>query len=86
MRTTNLRIIIIIKDAIKIICSDDSPAQPSREALMKMKDKHPSASGGLDDLPCIDADMDMLITIPYSVGCEYHTVFVAFVSTGSSRT
>jgi len=35
-----------LRATIRIICSDNCPAQPSREAPMKLQDKHPPASGG----------------------------------------
>jgi len=42
-----------LRAAIKIICSDDSPAQPTGDALQKLQEKQPPASVGLDDLPDI---------------------------------
>jgi len=42
-----------LRAAIKIICSDDSPAQPTGDALQKLREKQPPASVGLDDLPDI---------------------------------
>ena len=53
-----------LRAAIRIICSDDSPAQPSREALQKLQEKHPPASGGLDDLPDMNPDTDFLAAFP----------------------
>ena len=51
-----------LRAAIRIICSDDSPAQPSREALQKLQEKHPPASGGLDDLPDMNPDTVLSVT------------------------
>ena len=51
-----------LRAAIRIICSDDSPAQPSRESAQKLQEKHPPASGGLDDLPAINPDKVLAVT------------------------
>ena len=51
-----------LRAAIRIICSDDSPAQPTGDALQKLQDKHPAASGGLDDLPDINPDSALSVT------------------------
>ena len=51
-----------LRAAIRNICSDNSPAQPTGDALQKLQEKHPPASGGLDDLPDINPDSALLVT------------------------
>ena len=51
-----------LKAAIRILTSDDSPAEPSRETFAKLQEKHPPTSGGLDVLPDISSGTALSVT------------------------
>ena len=51
-----------LQSAIRILCSEDTPARPSKEIFEKLQEKHPPASGGLADLPDICSDIPLSVS------------------------
>jgi len=51
-----------LQAAIRILCSEDTPAQPSKETLEMLQEKHPPASEGMADLPDICSDTPLSVS------------------------
>ena len=51
-----------LKAAIRLLCSDDSPADPSPDTLQKLQEKHPPASDGIADLPAPQRDTALTVS------------------------
>ena len=51
-----------LKAAIRLLCSDDSSADPSPDTLLKLQEKHPPASDEIADLPAPQRDTALTVS------------------------
>jgi len=49
-----------IRAAVRLLTSQESPATPSAETLASLRDKHPTSSGNLDELPSPSCDNSLV--------------------------
>ena len=69
-----------LKAAIRIISSDESPAQPAAESLQRLQMKHPPGSAGMADLP--DVSLDSVFSVSEEQVCHAVLSFPAGSSGG----
>ena len=51
-----------LKAAIRLLCSDDSPADLSPDTLQKLQEKHPPASDGIAYQPAPQSDTALTVS------------------------